>query len=211
MKIQIFYSYACRDSYKVFSWLNCVQEQGAALDILWYPFAVEIENEEDWAQPWQTARSELRGFIAAESAQLQGEYAFRRFHQLLECAVHEEYLELGDEQTILSAAKQAALDMDSFQAALNNPEMTAIARQSHRRGVEQFKVFGTPTLIFPQESAIHLELNEIPMPDHAVQLFESVKALAWIIPMCIKSKERYNTSVSSRSHSQYEHLYIRSH
>ena len=182
MQIEVFYSYACRDTYKVFAWLECVQQQGIALDILWHPFAVEIENEHEWSQPWQTARSELRGFIAAEAARLQGESAFLRFHRLLERAVHEEYLELGDVQTILHVAEEAALNMDSFRPALHDPEMAAIAQQSHRRGVEQFKVFGTPTLIFPSENAIHLELDQVPTADHAIPLFENIKAIGMDYP-----------------------------
>lgn len=177
MQIEVFFSYACRDTYKVFAWLEALQQQDPDLAVIWHPFAVELDSDEDWGQPWQTARSELRGFIAAEAAREQGDNAFRRFHQALERAVHEQYLELGDEQTLLDAAQQARLDVTRFQAALYTPEMPSIVRQSHQRGVEQFKVFGTPTLIFPQNQSIYLELSQVPEASEAFALLESVKSI----------------------------------
>ena len=177
-RIEVFFSYACRDTYKVFKWLQNIEEQGEALDLSWSPFAVEIENEQEWQQPWETARSKLRGFMAAEAARQQGPEAFRRFHQHLEQAVHEQFLELGDESTLLNAAVQANLDIDQFQAVLRSDHLARAAQHSHQRGVHQFKIFGTPTLVFCEKQPIYLELAQIPSESKALPLFQTVKAFA---------------------------------
>jgi len=116
--------------------------------------------------------------MAAEAARRQGETAFRRFHDALEASVHEQLLELGDEETLVGAARQANLDIERFQADQQNPAMAQLAQRSHRRAVEQFNVFGTPTLVFSNGQALHLELAEIPPKDEAVAMFQSVVALA---------------------------------
>lgn len=177
-QLELFFSYACRDTYEVFAWLRQVQAQGIRLNITWSPFAIQIENPlETWERPWPAANSELRGFMAAEAARRQGEAAFRRFHDALEAAVHEQLLELGDEETLVGAARQANLDMARFQADLRDPAMARLAQRSHRRAVEQFNVFGTPTLVFSNGQALQLELAEIPPKDEAVALFQSIVAI----------------------------------
>lgn len=178
MELHVFFSYACRDTWKVFSWLDGVSQQEPSLSIRWHPFAVEIQGDEEWSQPWQTARSELRGFIAAEAARQQGEAAFQRFHALLERAVHEQYLELGSEKTIVDAARQANLAMEGFQTALHNPKMAELAQQSHRWGLEHLQVFGTPTLVFPQERSVYLELAEMPPVNDSLSLFQALEMFA---------------------------------
>jgi hypothetical protein len=107
MRIDIYYSYACRESYLVYAWLKRVEQSGQPLDIHWRPLAIQMDDPNTyWKQPWATANSELRGFIAAEAARRQGSKSFSRFHDALEQAVHEQYLELGDETTLVSAAQQ---------------------------------------------------------------------------------------------------------
>ena len=79
--MDIYYSFACRESYLAFAWLNEVKKSRPTLDIHWRPFAIQIDDPHAyWKQPWATANSELRGFIAAEAARRQGNDAFLRFH-----------------------------------------------------------------------------------------------------------------------------------
>lgn len=177
-QIEVFYSYACHDTYKVFKWLQHLEEQGEALELTWSPFAVEIASEQEWQQPWETARSELRGFMAAEAARQQGAEAFRRFHQQLEQAVHETYLELGDESTLINAAVQAGLDMEQFQAVLRSDSLARAAQQSHQRGVKDFNVFDTPTLVFCGSHSVYLELDQLIADNNTLSLFQMVKAFA---------------------------------
>jgi hypothetical protein len=178
MKIEIFYSYACRDSYLVFAWLKLVEKSGKALDIHWRPFAIQMDDtKDDWEQPWERANSELRGFVAAEAAKKQGRKLFQQFHNALEQAVHEKFLELGDESTLIAAAQEAGLDMNRFREDLYDPQLASVAKHSHVQGNETLTISGTPTLVFPSGGAYHLELGDIPSQSDALETFRAIEFL----------------------------------
>ena len=85
MQLDIYYSYACRDSYLVFAWLKEVKKSGQSLEMNWHPFAIQLDDPDQyWKRPWKFANSELRGFIAAEAARRQGSESFSRFHDALD-------------------------------------------------------------------------------------------------------------------------------
>jgi len=178
MQIDIYYSYACRDSYLVYAWLKLVQKRGQALDINWRPFAIQMDDpNEYWDQPWKTANSELRGFIAAEVARRQGNEAFLHFHDALELAVHEQLLELGEESTLIVVTQQVGLDVERFQADWHNPQLAQAAQHSHLQAVERWNISGTPTLVFPNGNSFHLELSKIPLEVDALETFQAVEML----------------------------------
>src|SRR5688572_20284359 len=178
MRIEIFYSYACRDTYLVFAWLQLIEKSGLAVDIHWRPFAIQMDDRKDyWNQSWQTANSELRGFIAAEAAKKQGGRLFQQFHNALEQAVHEKFLELGDESTLIAAAQEAGLDVQRFREDLHDPQLASVAKHSHIQGNETLNISGTPTLVFPSGGAYHLELGDIPSQPNALETFRAIEFL----------------------------------
>ena len=183
MQLDIYYSYACRESYLVYAWLNRVGKSGQPLDIHWRPFAIQMDDPHVyWKQSWATANSELRGFIAAEAARQQGSESFSRFHDVLEQAVHEQLLELGDESTLIGAAQLAGLDVNRFRSDWVDPQLAQIAQHSHEQAVERLNVSGTPTLVFPNGHSFHLELNEIPTKTDALETFHVTETLVLQLP-----------------------------
>ncbi|MBL8049586.1 MAG: DsbA family protein [Anaerolineales bacterium] len=183
MQMDIFYSYACRDSYLVFAWLKLVEKSGQAININWYPFAIQMEDSQTyWNQSWETANSELRGFIAGESAKRQEEAAFYRFHNALEQAVHEDLLELGDEATLIRAGQQAGLDMNRFVADWQDTQLAQFAHDSHKQGIEKFNISGTPTLVFSNGLSFHLELSKTPLQADALATFNAITMLTTTHP-----------------------------
>lgn len=192
MQLDIYYSYACRDSYLVYAWLKLVQKSGESLDIKWHPFAIQMDApNEYWNQSWKTANSELRGFIAAEAARRQGNEAFLRFHDALEQAVHEQLLELGEESTLIAVTQQAGLDMDRFQTDWHDLQLTHAIQCSHKQGSEKFNISGTPTLVFSNGRSFHLELSEIPPVADALETFQVFETMALRLPY-IKQLKRTN-------------------
>jgi hypothetical protein len=178
MRIDIYHSYACRESYLVYAWLKQVEQSGQPLDIHWRSFAIQMDDPNTyWKQPWATANSELRGFIAAEAARRHGSKSFSRFHDALEQAVHEQYLELGDETTLVSAAQQARLNLDRFRADWHDPQLAPAAQDGHAHAAEQWNVTGTPTLLFPNGRSFHLELSEAPLEVDALEMFRMIVSL----------------------------------
>ena len=192
MQLDIYYSYACRDSYLVFAWLKEVKKSGQPLEINWHPFAIQMDDlDQYWKRPWKLANSELRGFIAAEAARRQGNEAFLRFHDALEDAVHEQLLELGEESTLIAVTQQAGLDMDRFQADWHDPQLTRAIQHSHIQGGEKFNISGTPTLVFPNGRSFHLELSEIPPAADTLEAFQVFETMALRLPY-IKQLKRTN-------------------
>lgn len=183
MEMDIYFSYACRDSYLVYAWLNDVKRSGLSLQVNWLPFAIQMDDPlEYWKQPWETAGSELRGFIAAEAARRQGAEFFSRFHDALEHAVHERLLELGDEDTLTSAAQESGVNLKAFRMDWHDPQLTWDVQRKHLEGSEKWKVFGTPTLIFPNQRSFHLELNQLPAKIDARDTFQAFESLAVTFP-----------------------------
>lgn len=192
MQLDIYYSYACRDSYLVFAWLKEVKKSGQPLEINWHPFAIQMDDlDQYWKRPWKLANSELRGFIAAEAARRQGSEAFLRFHDALEGAVHEQLLELGEESTLIAVTQQAGLDMDRFLADWHDPQLTKAVQHSHEQGSEKFNISGTPTLVFPNGRSFHLELSEVPPVAEALETFQVFETMAVRSPY-IKQLKRTN-------------------
>lgn len=187
INLRIFYSYACRDTYLLFRLLREVQEQGQAVNIVWSPFAIQMDGDPDyWIRPWEQARSELRGFIAASAARQQGKKAFLAFHAALEVAVHEQLLELGDERTLLDTASLAGLDMDFFASAFRDPELARSVYESHQQAAQQYGIFGTPTIVFSNNQAIHLELVEDIPARRSLSLFRDIVDLGNVHPYLSK-------------------------
>lgn len=179
-QIEIFYSYACRDTYEVFEWLRRAQSEGVALDITWRPYAIQMGDDAGyWRRPWSEASSELRGFIVAEAVRRQSQEAFHRFHAALEAAVHEELLELAEEAVLLGAVENADVDVAPIRTAFEAPaEYARTAERSHQRAEAEYDIFGTPTLVFPNDQTLHVELDAIPPVEEARALFDHVAALA---------------------------------
>ena len=183
MQLDIYYSYACRDSYLVFTWLKEVKKSGQSLEMNWHPFAIQLDDPDQyWKRPWKFANSELRGFIAAEAARRQGSESFSRFHDALERAVHQQLLELGDESTLIGAAQQAGLDVNRFQADWHDPQLTRAIQHSHIQGGEKFNISGTPTLVFPNGRSFHLELSEVLPAADALETFQVFETMALRLP-----------------------------
>lgn len=175
MKLDVYYSYACRESYLLFAWLKQVEKSGQALEIQWHPFAIQTD---DWNRSWAEANSELRGFIAAGAALRQGSDRFDRFHGALELAVHEQSLELGDESTLIGVAERARLDMVRFQKDLHDPQLVLEAQRSHQQAVERWNISGTPTIVFRNGRLFHIELRTTPREPAALEWFRAIETLA---------------------------------
>ncbi len=159
--------------------LNRLSKAGVALDVNWRPFAIQMGDDAAyWQNTWTDANSERRGFMAASAAAAQGEPVFQRFHEVLMRLVHEEHRELGDEQTFLGAAATAGLDVVQFQTDWHNPQLALQALLSHQQGGANHHIFGTPTLVFPNHQAIHLELNHVPASAQAVSLWQTILMVA---------------------------------
>jgi predicted DsbA family dithiol-disulfide isomerase len=58
------------------------------------------------------------------------------FHDALEIVVHEQFLELGDETTLIDAAKRAGLELEKFRADWHDRQLAEAAMSYHNQAVE---------------------------------------------------------------------------
>jgi len=92
---------------------------------------------------------------------------------------------------LIGAAKQAGLDLERFREDWHDPQLAKDAYQSHMQAVERWNVDGTPTIIFSNGRSYHLELNEIPAKEDALETFRAIETLTVSHPYIGQLKATY--------------------
>lgn len=148
------------------------------LQVNWRFFPLEQVNSAEgpdwklWEQP-DSHRSRGRpAFQAAMAAQKQGAEAFDRFHMALLTAKHEDGQDHGRRSTLVDVAKAAGLDVKRFEQDLSDRSGLGRIGEDYTEGRERFGVFGTPTFVFPDNSALYLKVLPPPPAEDAIDLFE---------------------------------------
>jgi predicted DsbA family dithiol-disulfide isomerase len=157
---------------------------GPKLTINWKYFSLEQVNNEQgsqwkvWEQPEDYPSRGLNAFRTAEAARHQGEAAFASFHITLLRARHEQRRDIADKNTLIEVAKSVGLEIDRFQKDLDDRRLLAKLAEDHTFAADTLGVFGTPTLVFPEEQAVFVRLPQIPPPDESLAVFAEVRHLA---------------------------------
>ncbi len=183
--LDIYFDYLCPFVYRANAWLEKVQEgMGGGLSIRWRYFSLEQVNSQQgpewklWEQPDDFASRGLWAFRAAEAARGQGEVSFERFHSALLHARHQQGKDIADRGVLADVASVAGLEISRFREDLARRELLARLAEDHTAAVEQFGVFGTPTIVFPDGQAVFIKLTEIPPPAEALAVFHELQQLA---------------------------------
>lgn len=173
-QVTIYYDYLCPFVYRACEWMHTLQQaDGEAPSITWRFFSLHQvnnrlgEGRKLWEQPQQdanweaqdTARS-IRFFWAAAAAARQGDAAFQRYHMAQVRAIHADKQELNSWDAIRDVARTAELDMDRFNADINDPSCLERLCEDHQAGAE-LKVFGTPTFVFADAAPAYIKLARV--------------------------------------------------
>ena len=183
--LDIYFDYRCPYVYRAAVWLQRVKQKlQSKLVINWRYFSLEQVNSQQGPQ-WKTwehvgdyADRGLRAFWAAEAARLQGEVAFEKFHISLLKAKHEQQQDIDDINTLIEVGKGVNLKMARFQKDMADRRLLARVAEDHTFAVENLGVFGTPTLVFPQNQAIFLKLAALPSAEESLSVFHELYQLA---------------------------------
>ncbi len=183
--LDIYFDYLCPFVYRANAWLEKVKEgMGAGLSIRWRYFSLEQVNSREgpewklWEQPDDFASRGLWAFRAAEAARCQGEAPFERFHSALLHARHQQGKDIADRGVLTEVAAAAGLELSRFREDLARRELLARLTEDHATAVEQFGVFGTPTIVFPGGQATFLKLAEVPPAEEALAVFHELLKMA---------------------------------
>lgn len=156
---------------------------GPKLTINWRYFSLEQVNSQQgaewkiWEQPEDYPSRGLDAFRAAEAARRQGEAAFTTFHISLLKARREQHQDIADMSILTQVAKSANLEMAQFQKDFSDGKILAKLAEDHTFAIEQIGVFGTPTLVFPEQRAVFLKMSP-PSPEESLSVFTEVRTLA---------------------------------
>ncbi len=160
------------------------EELGQRLALNWRYFSLEQANNKEgpewklWEQPEEYASRGRNAFRAADAARNQGEAAFDAFHHALLKAKHEDGHDIADAAVLTDVARSVSLDMAAFGRDLADRKPMVRLREDHTYAVETLSIFGTPTLVFPEEQAVFLALSPTPSAEEALDVFEDVRRIA---------------------------------
>lgn len=159
-------------------------ELGSHFAIQWRYFSLEQVNSKEgldwklWEQPDDYPSRGLNAFRAAAAARAQGEASFDAFHYALLRARHEEKRDIADLATLIDVAESIGLEIDGFRNDFNDRRLLEKLEADHTFAVETMGIFGTPTLVFPEQQAVFLKMSLPPSPEESVALFEDIRRLA---------------------------------
>ncbi len=93
-------------------------------------------------------------------------------------ARHEQRRDLADVNTLVEVAKSVDLEMAQFQKDLGDRQLLAKLAEDHTFAVETLGIFGTPTLVFPENQAIFVKMMPLPSTEESLSVFTELRLLA---------------------------------
>ncbi len=184
VSIDVYYDYGCPYVYAAAVWLRDLQcKLGDKLIVNWKYFPLEQVNSGEgpewklWDQPADFVSRGRTAFHGAIAAKRQGPEAFNAFHFALLDAKHLDNKNLGRRKVVVDVARAAGLDMKRFEKDLDDLSLLQEIGRDYEAGRSEFGVFGTPTLVFPDNSAAYLKMRPAPEPEKTLEVWEKVRRL----------------------------------
>ena len=181
MDLACYYDFTCEYSHRAWMWFERLRVAGTAIEVDWRPFVLKEVNRKD-AEPSLLAGPTIESVAvlalgAAEA--LRGEPGEESYRSEVFRAMHKgEERPLRDD--IVEIARRSGLDTDAFWHA--EVLWLGSVRESHEDAVTARGIFGTPTLVFADNSALYLKLTELPPAANDRSLWDSVSTLASSFP-----------------------------
>lgn len=190
MEFELYYDYLCPFVYRASLLLANVAAE-RPIDVQWRYFSLAQVNtkEEGWTVWAAPAAEQVRGrlaFKAAEAARRQD--SFDPFHANLLGARHQSRLDIDDAKVVEQVAEESGLDLQRFRHDLDDPAILDALARDHKNAVATHGVFGTPTFVFPNGASAYIRLAEAPTGAGALQLFDSLLAIAADEPRVLEIK-----------------------
>ena len=180
MKLSCFYDFTCEYSYRAWTWFERMRTAGSELEIDWHPFVLKEVNrgQEPSVLAGPTIDSVAVLALAIAEA-LRGEMGATSYHAETFHAMHAgDMRPLRDD--VLEIAARAGLDTQTFWR--DETLWLGSVRASHEGAVSSRGVFGTPTLVFDDDSAVFLKLAELPPAAKDRSRWDAVTTFATKLP-----------------------------
>lgn len=172
--LTVYYDYTCRYSYRAMHWMDRVRAGRPNFEVHWATFSLKEVNrspeEPSWVDPDSPPSISILAFALAHAARVAN---FEGYHRTVFEAMQGEERHLSEED-LLAIAKEAGVDTSSFDRA----GWTGSVGAEHRHAVEQWGVYGTPTVIL-ENGATYIRLHEEPgSSDEALVLVDALDGIA---------------------------------
>ncbi len=183
MRLVVYFDYTCVYSYAAAVWLRQVVALKPDLTIEWRAFVLNEANRPQgeglpfWKQPGVMRTRTAVALMAGQAAAKQDGDAYDRFRFALQTAFHGEPRDIREAGVLQTMATEAGLDVERFGTDLEQPGLLEEVGRIHQHAVEQYAVFGTPTLVFPNGCAVYLKLTPAPADGEAARVFELLREI----------------------------------
>ena len=190
MEFEVYYDYQCPFVYRASLLLSNVAAE-REVEVHWRYFSLTQVNSRDdgWTVWGAPAAEKVRGrlaFQAAEAARRQDR--FDVYHSTLLRARHLGRLDIDEMDVVEQVAEEAGLEVERFRRDLGDPSILDALERDHTHAIAIHGVFGTPTFVFPNGASAYIRLAEAPSGPDAVQLFDSLLAVAADEPRILEVK-----------------------
>jgi predicted DsbA family dithiol-disulfide isomerase len=190
MEFELYYDYLCPFVYRASLLLASVAAE-RPIEIQWRYFSLAQVNSkvEGWTAWDAPAAERVRGrlaFKAAEAARRQDR--FDPFHANLLAARHQDRLDVDAAKVVEQVAEESGLELERFRRDLADASILEALARDHRHAVVAHGVFGTPTFVFANGASAYIRLADAPGGAGALQLFDSLLAIAAGEPRVLEIK-----------------------
>ncbi len=188
-EITVYFDYLCPFAWRGAEVAKIVADE-AGVKFSWRHFSLMQSNTKDpsyqiWNQKLDdedpSGSGGLLAFLASGAARRQGEEAADSFRIALLRHRHKDHGAFTP-AAISQVAESQGLDMERFEADLNDPELRTQLAQEHHQATER-GVFGTPTFRFADGNTSYFRIRELPQSDEeALDLFNRYRDLLHDFP-----------------------------
>jgi hypothetical protein len=190
MLVTCYIDYTCPYSFRAFQWLTRLRD-AAGVQPRWATFSLKEANRDPGTpSPFDDPQISSLSVLALALAHAARDTEASRYHGLVFEAMHGGGPRLS-EPALLELAGEAGVDVERF-AGQRGRWLDAVAAE-HHDAVRRFAVFGTPTLVIDDRTAVFLKLAQAPPPEQDAELWSSVYTLACCQPDLVEIKRTPST------------------
>jgi predicted DsbA family dithiol-disulfide isomerase len=175
VRVEVFYDYTCEYSYRAWRWLDAAAP-AAGIEASWRTFSLRETNRDPGTPSLfddpEVSSVSVFGLALAHAARKEGD--FLRYHRAVFEAMHGEHRKMAHDD-LLAMASDAGVDADAFRR--DRARWARAAADEHARAVEEWGVFGTPTLVLDGRAPVFLRLAEPPTAERGPALAGALRTL----------------------------------
>ncbi|MDQ3646031.1 MAG: DsbA family protein [Actinomycetota bacterium] len=185
MEVSCYYDYTCVYSYRAWQWMRSVASAIPGLEVTWKTFSLKELNRENEASLFDDVEIGSTSILALSLAHAARSADFDAYHERVFSAMHADARRV-DALELLATAKDAGVDVEAFDR--ERGRWVAEVAAEHAFARSRWEVFGTPTFVLADESAVYLKLAQVPQASQAEELWRALWTISVTHPELVEIK-----------------------